>query len=408
MSVREERIQRRRDIIQKRCESSTRKDFDQEHNEHEIAAGNHDLLHTERQITESLSQLQRCIENQSKGVTSVRIQAEKEESLFQTKSEKSRNHILKQVEDNDSNDKEFDGDFVEAVWGETQEVLFKSNVKEMHETLEMARFKCEAMLQKKDDIFDLIGDGLRGQDVVFLETVKDQESTADSLRALMDSQMTSTRDLCRDELISIEEAVEKDRRNLMEKQSSDISASVEKKKQVESDSLNSMQKRTDAKIENAAKIHDEVTEDYNVLKNKLQDQVSQLERDWSVSRVLYTVSSDQIEYDHREVETKNAENEIRIKKSKKRIVQVKEDLKQELEHARLSEEKDKRKNGGLQGDCQRLEGQFQNLLMKLNRFDLLQEQTFSAASAMHKEEDETLSQKIRATQQAIHEAFNER
>jgi hypothetical protein len=243
---------------------------------------------------------------------------------------------------------------------------------------------------------------------VFLETVKDQESTADSLRALMDSQMTSTRDLCRDELITIEEAVEKDRRNLMEKQSSDISASVEKKKQVESDSLNSMQKRTDAKIENAAKIHDEVTEDYNVLKNKLQDQVSQLERDWSVSRVLYTVSSDQIEYDHREVETKNAENEIRIKKSKKRIVQVKEDLKQELEDARLSEEKDKRKNGGLQGDCQRLEGQFQNLLMKLNRFDLLQEQTFSAASAMHKEEDETLSQKIRATQQAIHEAFNER
>ena len=47
-----------------------------------------------------------------------------------------------------------------------------------------------------------------------------------------------------------------------------------------------MQKRMDDKIENAAKTHDEVTADYNALRNNLQDQVSQLERNWSLSRVL--------------------------------------------------------------------------------------------------------------------------
>jgi len=281
-------------------------------------------------------------------------------------------------------------------------------VREIHESLETAKLKCEAILQKKNGMVDMLRDGLREQDRVFLETVKEQENMSDSLRALMDNHMSSAQGLCRDELITIEEAFEKDRCTLVEEQSSEISASIEKKKNEETNSLNAMQKRMDEKIENAAKTHDEVTADYNALRNKLQDQVSQLERDWSVSRVLYTVSSDQIEYDNRAVETKNTENETRIKKSKKRIVQVKEDLKQELEQARSTEEKDTRTNGGLEVDCQRLESQFQNLLMKLNRFDLLQEQMFSAALAMHTEEAATLLQKTRNTQHALERTFNER
>ena len=78
-----------------------------------------------------------------------------------------------------------------------------------------------------------------------------------------------------------------------------------------------------------------------------------------------------------------------------------------MEQARPTEEKDTWTNGSLEEDRQRLEDQFQNLLMKLNRFDLLQEQMFTAALAMHTKEAATLLQNTRNTQHALERTFNE-
>ena len=55
----------------------------------------------------------------------------------------------------------------------------------------------------------MLMDKPREQDCVFLMTVKKQDNTLDSLRALMDSHMASIQGLCRDKLITIEEAFEK-------------------------------------------------------------------------------------------------------------------------------------------------------------------------------------------------------
>jgi len=382
-----------------------RKEFDQEHDKHETTSCN--LFQSEQQIVESLSQLERCMENQSKDVTAIQIKLGREESAIRAKNELSQSEILKQVEGNDDNEVR-EEHLIETIWDEIQALFPKTDVREIHDALENAKLKFEHLLQKKDGMIDILSGGLQEQDLVFLETVRNQEISADSMRALMDNQMLSIQRLSRDELRSVEEMFEEDRCTLLEEHSSEMRSLVQKKRLEEMASLNAMQKRVDEKTENAAKTHDEVTEEYNSLKNKLQEQVSQLERDWSVSRGLYALSSDQIEYDHREVETRNIENEIKIKKSKKRIVQIKGDLKKELEQARSSEEKDKRKNGGLEIDCHRLEGQFQNLLTKLYRFDRLQEQTFSAALAMHKEEAGISSRKIQDTQDAIEEVFYDR
>ena len=53
----------------------------------------------------------------------MRIQVESEESLVQTKSEKSRDDILQHVKDSDSNDKDFEEDFIEVIWDEIHVVL---------------------------------------------------------------------------------------------------------------------------------------------------------------------------------------------------------------------------------------------------------------------------------------------
>jgi hypothetical protein len=403
--TKEERIKRRRDIIQRRREGSLRKEFDQENDKHEIASCN--LFQSEQQVVESLSQLERCMENQIQDVTAIQIKLGREESAIRAKNELNQSEILKQVESNDDND-DNEEHLVETIWDEIQAFFPNTDVRETHDALENAKMKFEHLLHEKDGMIDILSDGLKEQDLVFLETVKNQEITADSMRALVDNQMLSIQRLSRYELRSVEEMFEKDRGTLLEEHSSEIRSLVQKKRLEEIASLNAMQKRVDEKTENAAKTHDEVTEEYNSLQNKLQEQVSQLERDWSLSRGLYALSSDQIEYDHRELDTRNTENEIRIKKSRKRIVQIKGDLKKELEQARSSEEKDKRKNGGLEVDCQRLEGQFQNLVTKLYRFDHLQEQTFSAALAMHKEEAGIWSRKIQDTQDAVEEVFYDR
>ena len=104
----------------------------------------------------------------------------------------------------------------------------------------------------------------------------------------------------------------------------------------------------------------------------------------------------------------NTGGEEKIKKRKKRIALYKEELSKELDHSRASDIQEKKKNDILSQDCRRLEGQFNNLLSKLHRFEIVEGQKYSAAAAMHEEEINVLSERISNAKTEVASDFTER
>ena len=390
MSEKEERIKRRRETIQKRRDNAGKVKADNSETTNSVTSpsSGHEHLKSEQQIVESISHLRRRKESLFKELSSIRIDVDSRENSHRIECESRRNDILKQTKEGI----DIGNDDIAAL--SKHDKQDSDDIKETHETMEMIRKKYNAILDNKDIVIEVFKKKLRDHDHDYLETLKKHESIIDNIRDLTMDQISVMQKLRVDELKSIDEAFREDRRALIEEHSINLKTLMEKKESIVVSSLDSIQNRMDEKEKRILQAHDTVSKEYNDLRDKLQEQVTQLEREWSVSRGLYSVSIDQIEYDHREIQSKNTESENRIKKSKKRIVQFKEELNRELDRTRTAEEEDSKKNSSFEMDCRRLEGQYRNLLSKLHRFELLEDQKFSSALSMHKEEAKSLTGRI--------------
>ena len=389
MSTREERIQKRREIIQERCTKAVN---DGEENnevnlEDAISSKNEEFpLNGVKQVNQSLSLMKLTKNTHVKEITNIQLKQEKAEHELRKSYSKERQEVSRLAG--------------EAKSTLHQDLVGKFNispgddVKIIYSQLESIRNDCQSNLESFSNVVNQLHAILRCQEQQYIDTVKQQENFVDTIRNLMCAQLSSLETLAKDEILSIEEMYEADRNSLIEKQKSQLDEMIRDKQEFEQQELQLVSTAAEERSLATSKVHDEVNKEYNALRDKLQNEVYELEREWSVSKGLYSVSADQIEYDNREVGTRNEESEQRIKKNKKRIVQIKEELKRCLEDARVSEERDKKMNESMELDCRRLEKQFQNLMNKLHRFELLQEEKFKAASVMHAEEAATLTDRI--------------
>lgn len=407
MPDKEERIKRRREIIQKRCSEKVTKG-DQINKE--VTANDcesvgkpldHEHLKSEQQIAESVSQLRRRKENHIQDVSSTRIKVNHEESSRRIQHEHKRSEIIEKAKAGQKLNAE--DVLIEIDWDTLDQDAI--DLKEIHDTMKKIKSNYDEILAEKDSLIDDFREELKQQDQLYLDGLRSQERTIDHTREMTTKQISAIKAFGDDELKAIDEAFEEDRRILINEQSAHLKSLGDKKRSAVKESLQTVDTRKDDNEKDILNAHDAVNAEYNTLRNKLQDQVAQLEREWSVSRGLYLVSTDQIEYDHREIETRNSESELKIKRSKKRIVQFKEELNRELDRTRSTEEKEGKKNNSLELDCRRLEGQYQNLLSKLHRFEVSEDQKYFSALSMHKEEATMLLNRIRNVRDQMMELF---
>ncbi|GFH60524.1 hypothetical protein CTEN210_17000 [Chaetoceros tenuissimus] len=389
MSTREERIQKRRELIQERCAKAVNngEENNEVNLEDTVSIKNEEIPHHGiKQVNQSLSLMNLTKNTHVKEITNIQLKQEKAEHQLRKIYSKERQEVSRLAGEAKSM---LHQDFVENF-----NISPNDDVKEVYSQLESIRNGCQSNLEAFSNVVNQLHAILRCQEQQYIDTVKQQENFVDTIRNLMCAQLSSLETLANDELLAIEEMYEVDRNSLIEKQKSQLDAMIRDKEEFEQQELQLVSTAAEERSLATLKVYDEVNKEYNALRDKLQNEVYELEREWSVSKGLYSVSADQIEYDNREVGTRNKESEQRIKKNKKRIVQIKEELKRCLEDARVSEDRDKKLNESMELDCRRLEKQFQNLMNKLHRFELLQEEKFKAASVMHAEEAATLTDRI--------------
>jgi hypothetical protein len=250
-------------------------------------------------------------------------------------------------------------------------------------------------LNKQDKVIDKIQHYLSEENNIYLVTLREQEQTLRAMTELTANHLSTLQKICRNEERKFEELWQDDWMVLTDEHQKMIKYLHNMKDNLLRTTLSSMKENVQKKKHEILKVYDEESEALKLLRLQLQEKLSKLEQEWSFTKCSSLVNADQLQYDNRELSSQNTEIENRIKKTKRCIIKLKEDLNREFGQSKLLEEKDKKKIKALEFDCLRLDAQFNNLLTKIQRFEDQEGQKFMSARSMHSEEANDLHDKVR-------------
>lgn len=405
MDEKEERKRLRRDRIRRRYDNSPREAANLSLVDKSIDEDEKET--SEHQISESLAHLTRKKKESIETITRFRIsvfQCETERRCLEEVSREER-HQLTQTSDENPNHNTKSQSRNNLSWDSIIEI---DNPMELHKAMEEMRSLYEDMIDKNDVIINELKRNLIMKDEEYLDNLRKQNDVTSRLQLSMDRAIEDLQTHYYNELKSIEDTLVDDRARRIEKQVGATKELVENKAKNIEHNLQELMKRKEEKQNVVMCNQDKATQAYNDLKNNIYAKVNKLECELAISRGIYQVNSDQIEYNQRATAAKNTENEEKVKKRKKRILMYKEELSKELEQSKTSELKEKRRNDILDQDCRRLEGQYNNLLSKLHRFEIVEEQKYTAAAVMHQEEINILSKRIMDAKEIVANEFDKR
>jgi len=191
MNDKEERIKRRREIIQKQRENVTKKEVDNLASTTETSPSDHQDLKSEQQIADSLSQLRHRKANLISEVTYIRINVDRRECSRRIEHENSRNENLSQARAEDGK-AHSDSD---TKWGDV--INQGADLKQVHDAMEHIRGNYDEILQRKDNLIEDFRCKLRQQDHLYLETLREYERIIDRTRELTTDQTLAIQKLCK-------------------------------------------------------------------------------------------------------------------------------------------------------------------------------------------------------------------
>ena len=397
MDEKQARIRLRRERIRRRYEDSLKESNDLSRGiDERITSGVTET--SERQIFESLQHLAKVKKDYLDSITSFRISVTRRENDRRVQEEIHRESRYQSTKQQNDVVQSSENETLKAQWDLLKEI---DNPMEQFEAME----RIQALYQHSLNSSDMILNDLRGKliqkDEAFIENLRNQAINVNQLQETIDKTKLDMQTHYCDELKSIEEAFVDDRTSKMQNQANDLSLLVQNKMKSLELRLEELLKRRNDKQKIASQHQDEAIKTYNELKTSLYNQVNKIECDLAISKGMYAANSDQIEYNLRATVAKNKESEEKIKKKKKRITQYKEELNKELHRSKELEIEESKRNEVLDDDCTRLEGQFKNLMDKLHRFEIVEEQKYFAAEAMHQEDIIMLLKNMNASKKKI-------
>lgn len=388
----EARIRLRRERIRRRYDDSPKESTELSRPSDRVTFSDET---SERQIFESLQHLAKVKKDSLDTISRFRINVSNLENERRVEEESLRESRFRSAQCDEGAES---SNKLDARWDNLSLV---DNPIDLFDEMEEIRVLHLNTLRQSDIIVNDLKGKLIERDEAFIDNLREQAKHINELQTTIDKATMDLETHYCDELKSIEEAFVEDRASKIQDQAKNLSLLVENKMKNLEHSLEELFRRKHEKQKISSQHQDEATKTYNELKTDLYEQVNKIECDLAISQGMYAANSDQIEYNLRATAAKNKESEEKIKKKKKRIAQYKEELNKVLERSKKSDIQESKRNEVLDDDCIRLEGQFKNLLDKLHRFEIVEEQKYSATEAMHQEDIGQLLDKMNMSKKRV-------
>lgn len=386
------RIKRRRELI---IEQQRKLSNDDSSNASDHHVQSFPLHKTDEKIASSVSHVQSMVNKINDDISKFRFDFQTNESTQRSLHEAVRRTISKRIMEEEN---------IEALPIDLDEFWKEANGKcltYVYTMIEKLKEKFDGVFQRKCALTNELEHQLRGREEVYLNELKRHESQVDSLRKLIEVSLLSIEREYRDQIILIENVHNEERNHMIDEHTNVLTSLLSETSIQSENNIHEMLTNYEKKFDSMSKIYLELDDEFNVLKTKLVNDVSNLETELSVSKCLYQVSIDQIEYNHEKLISKNNDNIGKIKKKRKRIAKFKDLLGKELESARVSEQQDLKRISAFESDCKRLESQYSNLVTKLNRLELMESQKYQSAMEMYNYEEANITKRIHEAQDNV-------
>ncbi|RLU18218.1 hypothetical protein DMN91_008574 [Ooceraea biroi] len=322
-----ERKLARRLRVQQRLEALTKK---RDTEDEEIA----ERTLTENQILASSELLASLLAEGDEVVSCVRLANDARELQRRKEEQEIRKALLKTLEEDDQECMRKYKEINER-WSS---ILASKDPLDIHAEMESQNARCMEIMARKDAVIAELQQELENADLKFLNDQKTQNEDIDLLVDRMDSQINAMTKACHRELSLIDNAIESERKMLLENIKEKWEALYKK---LQEDNLSGLDRRKDIMREyeeEMKKVMIEHQEEFRAQKISLELEIQKLQQEVQNTKALCFMNIEKLDYSYAVLKRREDENAI-VKNQQKRRINKLQDIVNALkkEYAQLEE-----------------------------------------------------------------------
>ena len=353
----------------------------------------------EKQIEQSkehVDSLKRAAED---AVTAVRIEGDLSENERRTLEDRNQGERIKKLREEASTSSKRNAT-VSMRWEALYDI---GEPQALHQQLEQQKEFCALIIASKDRLVKIFQEDLKGKDDEYVKALKKQANDIERLLSLMAEQTRTLQSNYQQELISIEDAFSRERKEMRGRISEELDALWAERRRVEAES---MERRQDRIAQNQNKLdfqRQKDAEDYHALHMQLQQTIHGLEQELESMRSRYQLNLEKLKYNYQVLNERVKESNETITHYKKRITRLQDLLSKFMAKYAATDKKYKKENHELTEQYKRITIQYKELQKKFKHFDQADEIKFQEVWEMNLEQVNALRAEIHEADRILHQ-----
>lgn len=282
----------------------------------------------------------------------------------------------------------------EAVEMRWQDLAELEECEELSQKIEEQKRECEAILAKKQKLIDEFVDEVKAKDAIYIKQLRKQEEAIDELIAKMRNQYRDMRKNYKEQLQTIEEALLREREDLLNHCKREIDEKFDEHKLKEAGFNHGRQELEDKQAMELDDVRSREASDYQNHKIQQETDLQIVEKCLEDMKAIYQLNTEKLTYNTRVLKEKQAENT-----QEKQILTTRErKLRERLALVRkLYSDKEKefnRENALLTDEFKKATRAFRELQKKYKHFEKDDTQRYTEIFEMNAAEARALGRKI--------------
>lgn len=262
---------------------------------------------------------------------------------------------------------------------------------------------CLAMLDEKETMIGELQEQLMAKDNQYVKYLKRQTSDIDLILERMEAQAKMLLKGHQDELIEIEKAYERERRELVESQKIEWEKIVKDRLEKEKMFLEDRDKRIDEQEADIQHLRVQNAESFSHIKIKLETDIQSLQQQIQQMKATFQLNAEKLEYNFQVLKKRDEENTVTISQQKRRITRLQDTLNNLQAKLNKQEKACKSEMQLLVDDFRKNTEQYRELQKKVKHFQTIDTKRFHDIWKMNEGRARELAGEVLGADEIIHE-----
>uniref|UniRef100_A0A8K9WW66 Dynein regulatory complex protein 1 n=1 Tax=Oncorhynchus mykiss TaxID=8022 RepID=A0A8K9WW66_ONCMY len=332
-------------------------------------------------------------------VTNIQVAADSRESRRQTEVEEAHRLRVEKLE----NEAKSSLEKFEEITRKWTVAKMKEIPQDLRDSLSSQQQLCALLIEDKNKLIHELQKEMKLSDDRYVKDLKKQAEDVDLMIERMEDQVKFLMGSYRDELDQIENSFEHERKILLTGNRKKWEQYTKERRDKELENVTQRMKRVEEYEVLLQQLRTEDTEEYNMIKIKLDTDVQILEQQLQQMKATYQLNQEKLEYNFQVLKKRDEENTITKSQQKRKITRL-QDVVNNLKIKCANQEKQSREeNQNLTDDYTRIMQQYKHMQKKMRHFAAIDAKKFEEVWLMNEEEVKALVEKALDTDRLVHE-----